>query len=143
MAESSFAYVVSFAAALGNHGIGRTGQHDGSIEILIFEYAGRFISQKIVSRDVHIERHTPLLIGDLPILRRREERSGVDQDVQTAVGSDQVAQTLFYDLAPANVYSDGEASLFARDALGFLGHFLRCLVIAIGDNDVRSALRRQ
>src|SRR6476646_2592642 len=143
MAERSFAHVISFAATLGNHGIRGTRQHDGSVEVLIFQYAGRFISQKIVCRDIHVERYTPLLVGDLTILRRGEERGGVDDDVQTAISGDQIAQTLSYHLAPANVHSHRQTSFLTSDVLGFFGHFLCRLVIAVSDYDMRSALRRQ
>ena len=117
MTERRLAHVVGFAAALGHDGVGGTGQHDRGAEILVAQDARCFISQKIIGGDIHVERHSPLLIADLPVGRGGENGGGVDQYVEATIGGNQVAQALADRLAASNINGYSQAAFFSRDCL--------------------------
>ena len=57
------AHVVSLAAALGNHRIGRAGEHHVDRQALFLEGLRGFVGQQIIRRDVDIERQRPLRVA--------------------------------------------------------------------------------
>ena len=48
----------------------------------------QLVDEQVVGRDVDLERQGPLRVGDDAVGRGREERGGVDEDVDAAVAED-------------------------------------------------------
>ena len=71
MRERGLAHVIGFAAALGDHGVGGTGEDDESVEALLLEELAGFVGEQVVGRDVDVKRGGPHRVGDNTVRRRR------------------------------------------------------------------------
>ncbi len=143
MAEGGFADVVGFAAALGDHGVGGAGEHDGTFEILGAKDVCGFGGEQVIRRDVEVERGSPCRIADGAGGRRGEDGGGVDENVESAKGRDGRAHRGMDLIAVADIDGERRYRFFSGDGAQRLRDGFGAGEVAIGEDEVGSALGGQ